>query len=103
MKEWEAEKERFAGNLSWYQEVLNELYFHVLARVDEYNTLVQEAHHMYVGVKGIFNVGSPLVPSSMKRLPLKKYVPAQWYDTIFYDGYYLGYNEGYERARPPRP
>jgi hypothetical protein len=94
---WYAAKERFSTPMADYQEALNELYFHVLGKVDEYNSLMKEADSIYVGVKGWFNVGSSLIPPSVKKLPLKKYVPATWYDTIFYDGYNQGYNEAYEK------
>jgi hypothetical protein len=53
-----------------------------------------------VGVKGPFNVGSPLVSGEFKSLPLKKFVPANWYDTIYYYGYNAGYSMGYYEARP---
>jgi hypothetical protein len=33
----------------------------------------------------------------MKPLALRKYVPGSWYDTIFYDGYNLGFNEAYQK------
>ena len=97
--DWVNAKERFSTPLSRYQEVLNDLYFHVLGKVDEYNELMKEADSIRVGVKGMFQVGSSLITRDQKRLPLKKYVPAQWYDTIFYDGYNLGYNEAYEKYR----
>ena len=94
---WEAAKERFSVPMAEYQESLNELYFHVLGKVDEYNTLTKEADSIYVGVKGWFQVGSSLIPPHVKKLPLKKYVPANWYDTIFYEGYNQGYNEAFEK------
>ena len=80
-----------------YQESLNELYFHVLGKVDEYNSLMKEADSIYVGVRGWFQVGSSLIAPDVKKLPLKKYVPANWYDTIFYEGYNQGYNEAFEK------
>jgi hypothetical protein len=95
LREWESAKETFRRPLSRYQELLNDLYFHVLAKVDEYSALTKEANDVYVGVKGIFNVGSPLVSKEMEKLPLKKYVPGNWYDTIFYDGYNRGYDDAY--------
>ena len=95
--QWEAAKERFRAPLSRYQEDLNDLYFHVLGKVDEYNGLTKEANQIYVGVKGIFNIGSPLIPKELEKLPLKKYVPGNWYDTIFYEGYNQGYNEAFEK------
>lgn len=93
---WEAARDTFRRPLSRYQEVLNDLYFHVLARVDEYNQISRDAKDIYVGVEGIFNVGSPLLPTGMEELSLRKYVPASWYDTIFYQGYNVGYNEAYD-------
>jgi hypothetical protein len=95
--QWEAAKERFRAPLSRYQENLNDLYFHVLGKVDEYNRLTKEANQIYVGVKGIFNVGSALIPKELEKLPLKKYVPGNWYDTIFFEGYDRGYREAYEK------
>jgi hypothetical protein len=99
MAEWETAKERFRRPLSRYQEVLNDLYFHVLGKVDEYNLLMQEADGIHVGVKGWFQAGSSLVPGEMDKLPLKKYVPAPWYDKIYYEGYDMGYKDAYEKYR----
>jgi hypothetical protein len=96
---WEAAKETFRLPLANYQEVLNDLYFQVLARVDEYNGLMKEANKLYVGIKGI-RVGSGLVSSDMEHLPLKKYVPASWYDTIFYEGYNSGFSDAMQRMTP---
>ena len=89
---WEAAKEEFRKPFERYQEVLNDMYFHVLAEVDEYNILANEASKVYVGVKGI-RTGSSLVPKDINHLPLKKFVPANWYNTIFYEGYNIGFNE----------
>jgi hypothetical protein len=96
---WEAAKENFRKPLSRYQEVLNDLYFHVLGKVDEYNLLMQEADSIHVGVKGWFQTGSSLIPNDMEKLPLKKYVPAKWYDTIYFEGYDIGYRDAYEKYR----
>jgi hypothetical protein len=76
--------------------VLNDLYFHVLAKVDTYNEMAKDANKVYVGVKGL-RVGSPLITKEMAKLPLRKYVPAQWWDTIFYEGYNQGYEEAYQK------
>jgi hypothetical protein len=95
--QWELAKERFQAPLSRYQENLDDLYFHVLGKVDEYNHLTKEANQIYVGVKGIFNIGSSLIPKEIEKLPLKKYVPANWYSTIFYQGYDRGYHDAYEK------
>ena len=96
---WEMEKEEFRKPLSRYQELLNDLYFHFLARVDGYNAIAAEASEVYVGVKGV-RTGSSLVPKDMKKLPLTKYVPGTWYDTIYFDGYNQGYEEAYQKYRP---
>lgn len=96
---WEAAKENFRKPLSRYQEVLNDLYFHALGKVDEYNLLMQEADSIHVGVKGWFQTGSSLIPNDMEKLPLKKYVPAKWYDTIYFEGYDIGYRDAYEKYR----
>lgn len=107
LRQWEATKERFSAPLTKYQGAINDLYFHVLGKVDEYNRLAKEADSIYVGVKGVFQTGSSLIPKQMERLPLKKYVPSNWYDTIFYEGYDLGYREAFQKyganpyAAPP--
>jgi hypothetical protein len=94
---WTNSKQRFVAPLSLYQEHLNDLYFHVLGKVDEYNSLMKDADTIYVGVRGWFQAGSSLIPHEMKSLPLKKYVPGNWYDSIFFDGYDRGYSEAYEK------
>ena len=99
LKGWEMEKEEFRKPLSRYQELLNDLYFHFLARVDGYNAIANEASDVYVGVKGI-RTGSSLVPKEMKKLPLTKYVPGAWYDTIYFDGYNRGYEDAYQKFQP---
>jgi hypothetical protein len=99
LAQWEAAKESFRRPLSRYQEVLNDLYFHMLGKVDEYNLLMQEADSIHVGVKGWFLTGSSLIPSDMEKLPLKKYVPSKWYDTIYFEGYDIGYRDAYEKYR----
>jgi hypothetical protein len=93
---WEMEREEFRKPLSRYQELLNDLYFHVLARVDAYNAIAKEASKVYVGVKGI-RTGSSLISKDMRKLPLTKYVPGAWYDTIFFDGYNQGYEDAYQK------
>jgi hypothetical protein len=93
--EWNATREQFGQALSRYQETLDDFYIHVLDKVDTYNVVAKQGIDLYVGIKGVFNVGSPLVSGDMKQLPLKKFVPANWYDKIFYDGYWSGYRAGY--------
>jgi hypothetical protein len=100
---WLAAKEEFRKPLTLYQELLNDLYFHVLAKVDEYNTLAGDARKVYVGVKGPFNVGSSLVPADLAKLPLRNYVPATWWDTIYFDGYNMGYEDGFQNQKPKDP
>jgi hypothetical protein len=98
---WEAAKATFRQPVTRYQEILNDLYFHVMARVDQYNALMKDASKVYVGVKGL-RAGSPLIPSELEQLPLKKYVPGAWYDTIFNDGYNLGYSDAMQKINLPR-
>ncbi len=89
---WLAAKESFEKPLMAYQEVLNDMYFRLLVRVDEYNNMMKEAGNVYVGIKGI-RIGSSLIPEGLEELPLRKYVPGSWYDTIFQKGYDLGYSD----------
>ena len=96
---WAASKERFTAPVAEYQEAMSDLYVHMLAKVGQYNELMKEATQIRVGIRGIFSAGSPLVPKDKQRLPLKKYVPATWYDTIFYEGYNQGYNAAFEKYR----
>lgn len=98
---WETAKRDFSEPLRRYQEVLNDLYFHVLAKVDEYNLIMKDAGKVYVGVKGV-KIGSPLVLKEYERLPLRKYVPGAWYDTIYFDGYNAGYEDGYTKMIAPK-
>ena len=98
---WTTAKDTFRRPLGRYQELLNDLYFHVLAKVDKYNVLMKAASDIYIGVKGPFNVGSPLVPKEMRQLPLKKYVPGGWYATIYYDGYNHGFDDAHNKYTMP--
>ncbi len=94
---WDRVRADFRRPLARYQEVLADLYFHVMAKVDEYDRLAREADDIYVGVRGVLNVGSPLLPSGEGEIEPEGYVPARWYDMIFYEGY----RRGYEDAYPP--
>jgi hypothetical protein len=89
---WNATKDQFGRALSRYQEVLGDLYAHVLNRVDQFSRVTKEAS----GVRA----GSALVSKDAQEPPLKKFVPSPWYDTIFYRGYSAGYTDGYYGARP---
>lgn len=101
-RRWETTKERFEASLARYQELVNDMYFHLYAEVDDYNKLVREGEEVYVGVKGAFHVGSALVPPGLRQLQAQKIVPKNWYDTIFYEGYRRGYSEGSEFERLSR-
>lgn len=90
VSEWKADQERFAVPLKEYQETLREIYLHLLAEVDDYNELAREAHALYVGVKGIFNVGSPLIPGDQTELPLREFLPRKLVDQIYFEGYKKG-------------
>jgi len=96
---WVAAKEEFRKPLTLYQELLDDLYFQVLAKVDSYNNLMAEARKVYVGVKGPFNIGSSLVPKDLEKLPLKKYVPSTWWDTIYFNGYNMGYEDAVQNMK----
>jgi hypothetical protein len=96
---WDASKEQFSSALSRYQEVLGDFYAHVLNRVNQFDSLTKEANGVRVGVQGALRA-SALVSKDQQEPPLKKFVPAPWYDTIFYKGYSVGYAEGYYGARP---
>jgi hypothetical protein len=93
-RQWNATKETFLAPMKRYQEIVRELYLHALAQVEDYNNFASEADRVYVGTKGIFNVGSPLLPLDMVEVTPKQVVPKSWYDKIYYDGYSRGYKEG---------
>jgi hypothetical protein len=96
---WAAAKEGFSVPFGRYREAVQDMYFHVLAQIDEYNKLANEAERVYVGVKGPFNVGSPLVSADQGERTVKDSVPKNWYDRIYFDGYNRGYKEGSEFER----
>ena len=90
---WEAFKEQFRAPLFRYREVMHDLYYHVLAQVDDYNKLAHDASQVHVGVKGPFNVGSRLLPEDFEELQPKDFLPSNWYDRIYYEGYKRGYRD----------
>jgi len=94
IRRWDATKETFQTPMKQYQEIVRDMYMHVLAQVDDYNRLAGAADKVYVGVKGVFNVGSPLLPPALNEMSAKQVVPKSWYDKIFYEGYSRGYKEG---------
>lgn len=95
LPQWNADRERFQAPLISYQELLNDFYLHVLAQVDDYNQLAEEAHEVYVGVRGVFRVGAPLVPGDQTELPMRRFLPRRWYDEI----YFLGYSDGVKNTQ----
>lgn len=102
---WNAAKESFRAPFARYRETVGEMYLHVLARIDDYNKLARDADQVYIGVKGLFNVGSGLVPGDLGERTVKESVPKSWYDQIYFNGYNRGYKEGadYERlSRVPQ-
>jgi hypothetical protein len=98
---WNAAKVSFEQPVREYQEILNGFYFHILARVDEYNALMKKASDVYVGIKGI-RIGSALIPVELEELPLTRYVPGAWYTKIFNDGYNTGVADAESRRNDPR-
>ncbi len=103
--QWNAEKERFLPAFTDYRKSIQELYRDVAAQVDNYNKLGAEANSVYVGVKGIFNVGSPLVPDDQRELQLKQFLPGTWYDELYYEAYSKGFKDAVEQQQllNPRP
>jgi len=93
-RRWEGAKESFQVPMKRYEAILRSMYLDVLARIDDYNAFATEADKVYVGVKGLFSVGSPLLSDEQKEIAAKKVVPKAWYDKIFFDGYSRGYKEG---------
>jgi hypothetical protein len=98
-QQWNAEKERFATPLAAYRRAITELYRDVAAHVDNYNKLAGEANSLYIGVRGVLNVGSPLIPEDQRELPLKSVLPAHWYEQLYYEAYSKGFKDAVEFER----
>lgn len=94
--QWSAERERFAAPLSNYRAAIRQLYLDVAAHVDNYNRIAGEAQKLYVGVKGVLNVGSPLLRDADRERPIKDFVPGYWYDQIYYQAYRKGFDDAIE-------
>jgi hypothetical protein len=94
---WTATRTRFNQALERHQEILDSLYYHMLLRLEDYNQLTIDAERIYVGVQGPFHIGSALLSREMQESHLRKYMPSNWYDTIFRLGYNSGLREGEER------
>ena len=103
--QWAAEKERFYPAISSYKKAIQEMYLDVATHVENYNKIAKEANDVYIGVKGILNVGSPLIPDDQRELELKKFLPGTWYDELYYEAYAKGYKDAIEQQQllNPRP
>jgi acylphosphatase len=102
-QQWSADRERFAAPFSDYRKSIHQMYLDLAAHVDNYNTMARDAEKLYVGVKGPFNIGSPLIRDSERDRPLKDFIPGHWYDQIYYDAYRKGFNDAVEfQALTPR-
>jgi len=99
--QWRADKERFSTPLADYRKAIHQMYLDVASHVENYNKLTDEANRLYVGVRGLLNIGSALTPEEPR--PLKEFMPGQWYDQIYYDAYRKGFNDAVEfQALTPR-
>ena len=99
--QWSADKERFSTPLADYRKAIQEMYLHVASHVENYNKLTDEANRLYVGVRGLLNIGSSLTPEEPR--PLKEFLPRHWYDQLYYDAYRKGFNDAVEfQALTPR-
>lgn len=98
-QQWNAERERFAAPLAAYRKAITEMYRDVAAHVDNYNKIAGEANRLYIGVRGLLNVGSPLVSEEQRELPLKNVLPTHWYEQLYYDAYSKGFKDAVEFER----
>jgi hypothetical protein len=97
--QWNAEKERFQPPFTDYRKSIQALYRDVAAHVDSYNKMAAEANDVYIGVKGIFNVGSPLIPDDQRELQIKQFLPGTWYDELYYAAYAKGFKDAVEQQQ----
>ena len=97
--QWNAEKERFQPPFIDYRRAIQTLYRDVAAHVDNYNKMAAEANDVYIGVKGIFNVGSPLIPDDQRELQIKQFLPGAWYDELYYEAYAKGFKDAVEQQQ----
>jgi hypothetical protein len=101
--QWAADRERFSAPFKDYREAIHQMYLDVAAHVDNYHKLVDESSKLYVGVKGLLNVGAPLVADAQRERPLKDFIPGYWYDQLYYEAYKKGFNDAVEfQALTPR-
>jgi hypothetical protein len=102
-QQWNADRERFDTPLSDYRKAIQRMYLDLATHVDRYNDIAQDATKLYVGVKGVLNVGSPLIRDAQRERPLKDFIPGHWYDQIYYEAYKKGFHDATEfQALTPR-
>lgn len=102
-QQWAADRERFDAPMTDYRKAIHQMYLDLSAHVDNYNKMAGDATKLYVGVKGLLNVGSPLIRDNQRERPLKDFIPGHWYDQIYYDAYKKGFNDAVEfQALTPR-
>ncbi len=102
-QQWAADRERFDAPMTEYRKAIHQMYLDLSAHVDNYNKMAADATKLYVGVKGLLNVGSPLIRDNQRERPLKDFIPGHWYDQIYYDAYKKGFNDAVEfQALTPR-
>lgn len=102
-QQWAADRERFDTPMTDYRKAIHQMYLDLSAHVDNYNKMASDATKLYVGVKGLLNVGSPLIRDNQRERPLKDFIPGHWYDQIYYDAYKKGFNDAVEfQALTPR-
>jgi hypothetical protein len=102
-QQWAADRERFDTPLSDYRKAIHQMYLDLAAHVDNYNKTAADATKLYVGVKGLLNIGSPLIRDNQRERPLKDFIPGHWYDQLFYEAYKEGFNDAVEfQALTPR-
>jgi hypothetical protein len=97
--QWSAEKERFEPPFATYRKSIQGLYRDLAANIDNYNKMAAEANDVYIGVKGLLNVGSPLIPDDQRELQLKQFLPGTWYDELYYDAYTKGFKDAIEQQQ----
>ncbi len=95
-QQWNADRERFDTPLSDYRKAIYQLYLDLATHVDSYNAIAEDATKLYVGVKGVLNVGSPLIRDAQRERPLKDFLPSHWYDQIYYEAYKKGFHDAVE-------
>ncbi|MEO5925732.1 MAG: hypothetical protein ABIR70_18080 [Bryobacteraceae bacterium] len=102
-QQWAADRERFDAPLTDYRKAIHQMYLDLATHVDRYNAIAKDATKLYVGVKGLLNVGAPLIQDNARERPLKDFIPAHWYDQIYYEAYKKGFHDAVDfEALTPR-